>query len=629
MGALSGAASGAGTGALFGPWGSAIGGAVGLIGGLLGGRKEDQALDWNRDAYVNLLNRLDSSYNYGRDVWQNVGLPTAMASILNSSGTANSILTDPGQLGGDLGFLLRDMITNQSSTFSPTNIMSQWGRPYENTRMGQYTGDMYNLANPDGSGLSNTRNLAEQVFAGGGWTPARQSFLDNIGSLLSGQNSQMGPQSDVGNEILGNRGNTQFSGGNMDMANQTLRQGGQTDWLNGLIQNLGGIAQSGGATQYTRGGQDFAGSLLSSDGRTPFSGAGAAAGLQGVLGGGGSAVNNTLADRGLELFDREPLMSPQQAASFAFDTAGTQARNAFRGNMQRAQARGGGPGSVVAAGQANEGMGEFADQISQAQSGAMREALLKQQELGLQQQGLGATALGSAGGQQNQRLGTYADLLSAMEGRSTDRLNLGMSGLGTLGGLENQRLLGALGMVPDAQNSANQRAQIYGSLGNQSDSNNIQRLGLGSNMLNSFTQNQLAALNALNSQIGTQDQYTLGAGNLFNTLNNSQSNILNQLWQNEMGAFQGGLNQAQLFGNLGNNMIGNAQNNLNMWNSNVMNSWNPLVALSGQGQQWGLQGLAGMTLGQAPNYAPRAGGGVAGAVTGVGDFIKDNSEKGD
>ena len=588
------------------------------IGGLFGGRQQQRQINWQNDAFINLLNRLDEYAGYGRDSWQNMAMPALLNAIFPSHAEGSAILTQDGQLGRDLNFLLRNSITDQSSPFSPTNIFNQYARPYENDIMGRVTGDMYNLANPDGGRLGSLGDLASQVFAGGGWTPARQNFLETINPLLSGANPQMGAMSDVGSEILRTRGGNQFSLGNMDMANQVLRQNGQTDWLNGLVQNLAGIAEQGGATPFTRGGQGFAGNILSSDGRTPFSGAGALAGLQGIATGGQSGVNNALADRGLELFDREPLISPQQALSFAADSAGTANNRAFEAVMRRAQARGGGPGNVVAAGAANSGMGEFADTAARNTAEAMRNALTQQQELGLRQQGIGAEALASAGGQQNQRLGTYADLLSAMEGQSTNRLGLGFSGLGQLGGLENQRLLGALGMVPDAQNSATQRASVYGGLGNSADSNNIQRLLAGGGFLQNFTGNQLAALNALNNQIANQDQYTLGAGGLANNISNSQSNIFNQMFQNQLGSQQAGLNAGNLFGNLAQNMFGNAQNNLNMWNQNVMNSWNPLLGLAGQAQNWGLTALAGLGVGNAPRGLPDGyGGGIGPAVGGI------------
>ncbi len=610
------------------PW-AAIAGIASGLGGLIGGNRDNQRYKWDQGAFVNLLNRLDEAYNYGRSTWQDALLPGALGAIWPTQANGSAILTEDGQLGGDLNFLLRNAITNQESPYSPTNILSQWGRPYENGRMGIFTGDAYNLFNPNGSQMDAIRQLSGQAFQGGGWTPARQSFLETINPLLSGQNPQMGEMSNVGGEILRNRGGNQFTLGIMDMANQVLRQGGETDWLRGLIQNAAGIAEQGGATPFTRGGQGFAGSILQQDGRTPFSGAGALAGLQGVLGGGNSAVNNTLADRGLELLDREPLISPQQALSFAADQAGTDTQRAFQAAQSRALARGGGPGSVVAAGQANAGMGEFADAAARNKAEAMREALIRQQELGLRQQGLGAETLQAAGGQQNQLLGTYSDLLSAMEGQSTNRLGLGFSGLGQLGGLENQRLLGALGLVPDAQNSANQRASIFGNLGLGSDSQNIQRLGIGGNFLNNFTQNQLSALQALTGHSSAQDQYTLGMGGLFNNLGNSQANVLNQLYQNELNSMNAGLNRANLAGNLWQNTIGNAQNNLNMWNNNVMNSWNPLVSLAGQGQNWGLTALGGLGLGGAPNLrGQQGGGGFGGAlgslIGGLGGFGGNN-----
>lgn len=638
-------------------------GIASILGSLFGGKKQNNTVSNEQKMLQDLFGKGQGAYDFGRENWLSQMAPVRDGAQLAGAGSQARIFED-GTAGGNLNYALTDMF-NQSSNFNPMNIMQMFGGQYNTPTTEGAQWNLNNLGNND-SRIAGVGNTAAQGFAGGGWTPQRQQFLDQNNPLQGGNSEAQRWMLEQGKSMLANGGNTGFTQGLQDRAGEAVKYGGYTPELNGLVQNLAGIAGKGGATNYTQSGIGSAGniigqggydpainsllgsanSMFQSGGRTPQINAGSNTALQGLAGGGRTDVSNGMADVGLDLLGREALMSPQQAASFAMDTSGAASKNAFEAAQRHAQARGGGPGNVVAAGNSTGAMADFADKIAENQAGSLRDAMLNQQNLQLQQRGLGGQMASGAGGLENNRMGMFGDLLGSMEnaatgkmnsaagmagsalGTAANRLGTGFSGLSSMGNLESDRLLQALGMVTGAQNSATNRAGTLGQLGLGADQNNIGRMGQGMGAMQGYTKSQQDALNSLSQLIGNQDQYALGLGNLSNSSSTSQANILNALFGNEQVAAQNGLARAGQYGQLTNNMFNNAQSGNNTMAGLLQGSWSPLTNLAGQGAQFGLQGLQNISPGNfRPNQQLQSqnaqNGGIFGSImSGAGGLLK-------
>jgi hypothetical protein len=618
---------------------SSISALAGGVLGALGSVGAAQQQRWQNDFAINLLNRNDAAYNRGYEDWLRMSRPMLDGTQL-AGGNAQSRIFDPGSAGGNLNFGLTDM-WNQSSPYNPGNIMSTYGGQYNTPTTEGAQWGLGQLGGMDGR-TAGVGDLAATGFAGGGWTPQRQQFLDQLGPLMQGMSPSQQAQLMSGLGLMQNDGSNQETTNYRQRGSDAVSQGGETPWLSGLIENVAGIGRNQGATEFTQGGQQAGMNLvnsggydpridqlmgsgmniLQSGGRTPQLDQGSSMALQGMGTGGQTAATRGLVNRGLDLFNRESLMTPEQAMSFAADESATGSKNAFEAVMRRAQARGGGAGANVAAGNATGVMADFADEAAENRSQAIRDALIRQQELGLRQAQMGLQGADAGQGQESSRLGMFGNLLNDFEGTASSRLGVGANvagqaantaanrlatgfqGMGNAGELEARRYLEALGLVPTAQNSATSRAGTIGGLGLTADQNDISRMQLGGNLLQGYTSGQQNALNGLNSFIGNQDQYALGLGGLANSSTNSQANILNQLFGNEQAAANTGLNRANTYSGMTNNMFQNAQAGNNANSNLLQGSWAPQVSLAGQGGEFGLQGLRNLGL----NSAPTGGG---------------------
>ncbi len=630
---------------------------IGGIGGAIGGIGEAQQQRWENDFAINLLNHLKETQGAGYEDWLKQMTPL-MFGAQNAGAGSQSRLFDDGSVGGNYNSVLNNMWTNPGdSQYSAQRILGDYGGALSNDMMNNAQGSMYGMGGAGGR-TDTIGNTANQVFQNGGWTPQRQQFLDQLSPLLEGKSQSQQQQLLSGMGLLQSNGANKETTNYLQRGNDVMNQGGSTPWLEGLIQNVAGIAGNQGqnaASKFgTSAGQNIIGSggydpqisnllssatnVFNSGGRTPQIDAGSNSALQGLASGGRTNLTQGLGNTGLDLFNREALMSDPQAASFAMDTAGTATKNAYEALQRQAQARGGGPGNVVAAGNSTGAMADFADKLAENQAQGLRDTMQKQQELKLQQRGLGAQTATGAQGLETSRYGTFADLLGGMEnaatgkmnsganmassalGTAADRLGTGFSGMNQSQQLETQRLMEALGLVPTAQNSATSRAGTMGGLGLTADSNNINRLNTGANLLQNFTGGQQNAANSLNSFIGNQDQYQNLMAQLGLSAGSQQAGIMNNLSQNELAALKAGLDKANMFGGLVNNQMQNSQAYNNMNSNLLQGSWNPLTALSGQSNDYAKTALSGLSLGNAPTAGKNAsvfssmGSGIANGI---------------
>lgn len=476
-------------------------------------------------------------------------------------------------------------------------------------------------------------------FQGGGWTQPRADSQDRFMDMLLGRGAEAGTLGDVGTSLLGQRGQTAHTQGLQDRATDAVAAGGMNDQLQQAWASLSSILGPEGATEtlsalqsggrglfdrqgmnaqnialYNRGLAGLSGGALGTAGLTKAGGAAELQGLLDIQEGGETALTQALAGRGMNLANREALLSPEEALNIAREEAARNAEGAFKRAQRQALARKGGSASVVAAGGAEEDpMTEWADLASRAVSDAGRQALLGQQGLQLQQQGQGAQMASQAGGLANSRYGAAGDLVRGMEGNATQRYNteagvagaalnnaLGYAGLGSQTALgaqeqETRRFLTALGILPDISNSATHRLSTFGQLGLGAGSLENNRMGTGIGALNSFQQGRQAGGQLMNNAIGDQGQYALGLGNLGMGLENSYqqsgNNLFGQLLQG--GKFGSDLNQRELEGNqqFFNNTHTFNRDNLQGGQQGVSNLFN----LAGQGLQYAMGGLGGGT----------------------------------
>jgi hypothetical protein len=576
---------------------AAIQAGLGAVGGIFGGIGSAQQQKWENDFAINLLNRNDGAYNRSYEDWLRQMTPL-MFGAQGAGANAQANMQDPNSAGANLAFAQRDM-WNQSSPYNANNIMSQFGQQYNTPTTEGAQWNLGQLGGQDGRSQS-IGQTAAQGFQGGGWTPQRQQYLDALAPLMQGQTPAQQQALMSGLGLMQNNGSTGRNDIMMDRGVDAVQYGGSTPWLEGLIENLGGVASQNGQTKFTQNGLNQAGNIINSGGYDPQ--------ISDLLGSansmfksGGRTPNiDAGSNTALSLFNKEALMSPEQAASFATDNAGQASKKAYEAVQRHALARGGGPGSVVAAGNSTGASADFADQAAAAKSAALADAMKTQQGLQLQQRGMGGDVLGSLENAATGKMNSAAGMAGSALGTAANRLGTGFSGTSSLSQAETQRLMEALGMVSGAQNSATSRAGTLGNLGLQADQNNNQRLGLGAGMLQNNTANSQGFLNGLNSMMDSQGQYALGLGGLGNTSAQTQASILNSLFGNEQTAANTGLSRAGMFGGLANNQFQNGQAGFNAQSNLLQGSWNPLTSLAGQSMDLSRQGLSNLGLSAAP-----------------------------
>lgn len=347
--------------------------------------------------------------------------------------------------------------------------------------------------------LSGAMGEAQRRMAGGGGTAQSKAGIDAALGLISGGgwSPQAGAMSDLGAGIM---------------------SGGGWSPQAGTLSDLGtGIAQGGGWSPGAGKLGDAGGLLLGAEGMNPLLEGLAGAGQAGVQGAGQNDISRMMAQRGAGYAMEDPLLGMDQAIGMARDQAGTAARQQAEAMRRQALARGGGPGNIVSAGSQNNQMNEFADQISQAQASAARDAMFKQQELQLQKAGLGQQMMAGAGGLENQRLGTYGDIAGQAQSLANQRMGMGGQFTGQSVDLANQRLGLGFGALRDALSGANQRLGIGVDASQNALTGANQRLGLGFDALQGLGNQDLQGWQAaLNAQVAGQGQ----AANMLGTLGN-------------------------------------------------------------------------------------------------------------
>jgi len=496
-----------------------VGSVLGPILGGWAGRRRDQ---WNEGALINLWNRANQGDEMAREMWAMFAGPLR-----------DAVLPTAQTLGGHLtgwGMGLQD--TGYDQLMGMTDLFRNAGGLYMTPEMEQFAQGLGGLA----GGMSPYANLAGQGFAGGGWTPQYQQGFDMFTPYAQGwgNNAQMA-LGDVGPNLLGQRGQTWFTQGLQDRSADAINAGGMNPNLDYAMAAARGILGSGGYTPGTEFGQGVAGTELLNRGADVFT--------------------DLLQSRGLDLASRESLLEPRQAVTFAREGATQNMRDQAEKVYRQALARGGGPGSIVAAGQQNQMLADFADQTARAQSEAARNALLQQQGLQLQQAGMGREMIGTGGGLETQRMGQAGDLLAAMENAASGRMGQ------------------AFGAIPGTQSAATNfmQALLQGGLG--AGSLEAQRMGLGTDMAQALLGNQLGYGGLYNQMMGNQNQYALGLGGLYNQMTGQQGNLLNNAFQNYLGSGQLGVQRATNLAGAMNQQYGNLINNLgttgNIWGTSL------------------------------------------------------------
>jgi hypothetical protein len=380
---------------------------------------------WWRGAYVNNLNFGRQGYDDWNRLWQDRTNP-----VWANAARANEYMSTP--LYENFSPYL-----NRASGFYDQipGLQEQYGQPYFGGGIANSLDDFGELA--DGG---------KDIFRGGGWSPAGGGLMDFASRLQNGETPEMGQMSQTGRGMLENWGQSDFTNALRDMATTNVRYGGQTDLLRNAANYADSIFQTGGATDFTKAAQA----------------------------------------RAIDKLGSNPVLSMEDAVAMSRDQAGTAALQRAKAARRQALARGGGPGTVVANGATNEAMGDFADQAMQAEAAAGRDAMLKQQELGLQ------------------------DVLqSAKLGEGSQ-------------GLENNRLLTALGLFPEIQRAATGQLSAAGNLGLGGDQSDLGRATLGGSLLNNYLGAQLGAGNLGQETLRGMNQYALGAGNLANSANQNR-----------------------------------------------------------------------------------------------------------
>lgn len=515
-----------------------------LMNSVMGMLNPSQAMLWGVSGMPGYM---DSLMQYGQS------LPGLMNSLTGGTGNAQNTIGNIDQILGQQGQfinpLMQQFMQGQGQTpmsqFLGNEITGFFGgNPLQNM-MGE-TG--YGLMAGGGSSpyTQNMQDIASYYMQQGGMTPqlaqgmamtgqgAGQGMdLMNTGGLnrLPGLSDAIG----FGQNTLANGGMNNFLGMGQSGIGSILGNQGQMGSINALQGSLFPEIASGGYGQLQPG-FDTAISMMNGGNISPYTGKGADLALQYASGGGPSifsgmgglsmpsfsapsisisgpsSVSRGAVDSGYtqsidemigkakEILDQNPLIPMQQAISMARDQAGTSMSQNMEAMMRRALQRGNQGASNVMSGLSNQAMADFANEGSQAEAAAMRDAMMKQQGLQLQKYGIGAdlskameqVAAGrnasssqlagqemSANAQlqaaymsaQAQAAAQNAQMQFAAQQAQADmyktamqiNANQRMQGLQSLlgfSGQQNEQMMGGLNAMSNLQNSANNRLGI-------------------------------------------------------------------------------------------------------------------------------------------------------------------------
>lgn len=454
-------------------------------------------------------------------------------------------------------------------------------------------------------GLSGLSNYALGGLQGGALTPGMQALTQmSLGALpayLQGPASQGGQFGQAGNaaisRLLGGNGMApslpngvspqnfqsalaQIQGlgrdggytaqnlgmgmqGSQGLQNLLGREGDINDLINTAHQAFTGKLPGGASAD------DFGNLIQQYMGQLAGGGGGVSAGMaSGASAGGLIPMDPTLEGmlkQGAEYFKNNPLLSMDQMVSMARDAAATAAAQKAEAAQRFALARGGG-GAVINAGQQNQAMADFHEQALQAEAQAVREAMLKRQELGLQQQMQGAQiGLGaSQADTQRQQVAASRDIASANNATSASiasannatqassanaqlrsaALQAAMNAAVQARGQEYGQSQAGLSALAQAQQIANQRGSIFEDAAKAGMSDATARYVANLGTLNNIP--GILNANANNLQALGQYQNQFDANR-----NNALGSVLSGALQGSGQALTGNNNMAQILANLG------------------------------------------------------------------------------
>lgn len=524
---------------------------LGGIGALLGSR----ASDWMRGALTDQQATAMAAYAGAMDPWWQMYQGAVMPGY-GWADRADEMRNWAGNYGPYTG-------ANQITPQSITQLYQALGMNTTPAMEGAQQG----IGETAGS-LTGTRNLAGQGFAGGGWTPMYQQLFDRGSEMLTGAGWQNAAPAGVGGDLLGQRGQNVYT-----QALQNAALGGlQTQGMNPYLAAGQDIALAdlamGGMTPGLAGLQGMGAGMLQQGGGTPEIAAMSGVGLEGLLRGGGTPTTDLLQGVGGNIFAQEALLPMEQAISAAGDIASNQAISQYEAAQRRAQARGGGPGPVRG-GIQNAGMMDYADQAARLISDAQNQAMMQQQQLQLQQRGMGGQVATGAGQLEAGRLGQFGDMMGAGAGLQAQRLGLGAGMITDPARIAAARMGQSYGAIPGMQGAGTDVLSALLGAGQGGMNAEIARMGLGGDLLQNYNQNRLQALGSLGNIQGLQNQYALGLGGLQNQMAGTQGNLLSNQFQNWLGGGQQGINRASA---ISGNWLG-AQSGTQGWNQLANQMW--------------------------------------------------------
>lgn len=516
-----------------------------------------------------------------------------------------------------------------------------------------------------------------------GVSMAGQGGAAGMNLLNTGGLNQLPGLSDAigfGQNTLANGGMNNFLGMGQSGIGNILGNQGQMGSINALQQSLLPEIQSGGYGQLQPG-FDTAISMMNGGNISPYTQKGADLALQFASGGGPSlmsgmgglsmpsfsapsisiggpgSVSRGAVDSGYtqsidemiskakEILDQNPLIPMDKAINMARDQAGTAMSQNMEAMMRRALQRGNQGASNVTSGLSNQAMADFANEGSQAEAAAMRDAMMKQQGLQLQKYGIGAdlskameqvaagrnasssqlagqemsanaqlqAAYMSAQAQaaaQNAQMQfaaqqAQADMFKTMATLNNQRQIGGLQSLQGFAGQQNEQMMGGLNAMAGLQNSANNRLGIASDAflkGSDIQSGReMGALGLIPGMSNAQNQNLNTGLSAITQPANILSQNMGTGANLFSNMTsalpgmqNSANNLLSTAGNLITGG--GGLDLSRLNAGAGmaNSNLSNALGMLGLGNTVNQGETSNMLAGLGLGNNMTNSLLGGM-----------------------------------
>jgi hypothetical protein len=471
---------------------------------------------WVHGALSNQLDRAEKELSTGRNTWNEFG-----------NNIKQNFLFPAGDAWNRFGGWATDNLYGNVFGYNPAEtLFSQDGYTPGWMRGMQQAGE---AAWQPGREITQTANRG---FQGGGWTPQYQQGFDYLNYMMGGANPLVNAGVSGGLDLLQSRGMDPMTAIYQDLA----------------IKAAAGDTSTGAEQRMAQ------------------------LGMQNIEGGGWTPQSGAMSDVGMQILQQNPLMSPEQAMSFAADTAGAKSRQAAQAQMARSLARGGGPGSVVASGLQEEGMADYYDQANRLQADSVQNALNQQQQLGLGQWGQAGGLLSGAGQLAAQRLGQGMDMVGSAHDRDL------------------------------------QRQGMYFGQGQQAGQQANDRMTLGANLMGQTGQLQSGLMGLYNQMMGNQNQYALGLGGLGMQGSSNLGNLYQGFAGNELGAGQLSAQRGNMLQNAYLQQMNQQQNFLNQQQAAFQQNYlSPMFQLMDPSKMGISAGLNAVTGG-----VPVASGGNAG-----------------